>query len=470
MPLLAFLLNAIFRPYSLAFLQGVGWLLISAIILSMPATVRHKYSLNSVWPAFTIVGINNLMMVFSSSPFQTAGNLPIHTCLLLIAGLLLAEFHRNTAFTASHLRTTFGVFIIITAAFLIALPSSFLHPASHLIFGLGTIGIGITLHRLAPGVPGLKRAPGCVLPSFFFLGLSTFLAYVDKLPLQTPLPTSSPAILAGILLGIVCSYVVALCLHIHFNRPATDALASSPPLVGRWIIAIILFLSVAGIIAAAHLETRAKTVLETEARNRAEVLTSAVADRLREDERLTELLTIHPAVLDALSGKGTAACHELLARFAAVIPSSTCMISDASGTVISSSNIGEPTSFVGHSYAFPPYIGSALSGTLDRYFALGVTSGVRGHYTSKPISAPDGTLRGVAVIKRNIEFLDDIFRRHAMAFLLSPDGIIFFGSHPEWHLKPIFPLPPRRLEELVESKQFGIISSNTLFLSAFSIP
>jgi len=468
--LTAFVLEAITKPFALAFFQGIGWLLISAIVLSMPSALRRKYSWNCVWPAFAIAGINYLVMVFSSAPPHAGASLPLHTTLLLTAGLLLAEFHRNTAFASSHHQATFGVVIIIGIAFLIALPSSFLHPASHLVFGLGTIGIGITLHRLAPTLPGLKRAPVCVLPSFFFLGVSSFLAYVDRLPLLTTLPMHTPTILAGILLGVVSSYLAALCLHVHFNRMTFDGLPSPPPLIGRWIVVVSLALSLAGILSAAHLESRAKNVLEAETRNRAEILSSAVSDRLREDERLAALLVTHPVVTEAISGRGTQACAELLERFSAAIPNSVCLLSDNSGTVISSSNRNEPTSFVGHSYVHPPYIGSALSGKLDTYFALGVTSGVRGHYTSKPLIASDGSLLGVAVIKRDIEFLGDLFHRHAIALLLSPDGIVFFGSRPTWDLKPLFPLPPQRMAELTASRQFGIIASSAIFPTPFNIP
>jgi len=106
---------------------------------------------------------------------------------------------------------------------------------------------------------------------------------------------------------------------------------------------------------------------------------------------------------------------------------SVCYLMNLSGGVVASSNRESEKSFVGNNYGFRPYFQKAIMGSPTRYFALGITSGTRGFYASSPVTNENGTIIGVAVIKRELDSLEKEMGEYDFTYLVSPEGVIFLS-------------------------------------------
>lgn len=137
------------------------------------------------------------------------------------------------------------------------------------------------------------------------------------------------------------------------------------------------------------------------------------------------------------------------------LDASVCYLLDIRGTAIASSNRFAPESFVGHSYAFREYFKAATHGTSGYQFAVGTTSGERGYYASRPIFGPRGEIIGVAVVKRNLDRMEEVLRFNPHFFFVNPQGIIFLSSLPEHRLKALWPLPAEVRKKLIAGGDFG---------------
>jgi PAS domain S-box-containing protein len=131
-------------------------------------------------------------------------------------------------------------------------------------------------------------------------------------------------------------------------------------------------------------------------------------------------------------------------------------ILDTLGNAIASSNRNTEHSFVGENYAFRPYFKTAIRGSAGSYFALGVTSGIKGYYSSAPIKDSTGKIIGVAVIKDELKRIDEIFNFTSSAFLVDKYGIIFLSKNKNDQFKSISPLADSIKNILLQSRQFGV--------------
>jgi len=140
---------------------------------------------------------------------------------------------------------------------------------------------------------------------------------------------------------------------------------------------------------------------------------------------------------------------------------SVIYIMDTEGNTILTTNRDEETSFLNKNYAFRPYFIDAINGKVGQYYALGVTSMVRGAYYSYPIYE-NNEIIGVAVVKNNVDEFVSIFRYYEDAYLVSPEGVIFISGKPEILYKSFFEISPNIKKELLESKQFGDVHIESL--------
>ena len=137
-----------------------------------------------------------------------------------------------------------------------------------------------------------------------------------------------------------------------------------------------------------------------------------------------------PWILPALEFPGPLTitrANSVLDRYAASFGASACYLLDSKGTVIATSNRNAPDSFLGESFAFRPYFTSALAGNGAYYFALGIKSRKKGYYSAYPVKDARGTVRGVAVMKKDLNRLPESYASHS--FLLGPEGMIFLRCH-----------------------------------------
>lgn len=464
-------MESLTKPHSLSFLQGCGWWILAAILLTMPGHLRKRLSLNTIWPCFLLAGINCLISAFSDADFHIVENVDVHSLLLMISALLLAEFQRRTAFTDPYSGTAFGAVCITGTAFLTALPADFLHPAAHLFFGLGTAGIGLTLFRFGQRRVTDASPPWCILPLFVFLGVAITASYTSyygyPISFLTTLHLQSPFISVD-LLYVVIQFTTALCLQCWFNRVTDRSEAVDLAVAGKRIILAVLLLAVTGILLASLLASKLLSSLETETSSQAHALIDQVNGELKQDERLSLLVSQHPAVVSALSGGTSGDCDTVIRQCSEVTPNFTWFITDPKGGIFAASFPDRPVVLGSHTSR--PYIDAAQAGRTGRYFGVGLISREPGHYTAQPVRSPDGRILGAVVVKRPTSTLKKFFERHQNALMISPDGIVFLGSRQEWEFKPIFPLSSDQLAVLKQTGQFYNIASSTLFGSQISLP
>jgi len=185
----------------------------------------------------------------------------------------------------------------------------------------------------------------------------------------------------------------------------------------------------------------------------------ATVDRLRGIEALARDPRVAETLAQpVLSPEDLAALNERLDRYRGALRADVCYLMDRSGLTVASSNRDSPKSFVGKNYSFRPYFQKALQGKTAVYLAKGVTSGERGFYVSFPVarpSDPQGFVLGVAVAKGQMDDLSLQFRSQPHVFLLSPEGMIFVSSRPDWLFRTIRSLSETQKETLRSSLQFG---------------
>ncbi|MDD3847266.1 MAG: cache domain-containing protein, partial [Syntrophorhabdaceae bacterium] len=156
--------------------------------------------------------------------------------------------------------------------------------------------------------------------------------------------------------------------------------------------------------------------------------------------------------------------NSVLDRYNSAFNASVSYLMDTRGTTVASSNRKEPDSFVGKSYHFRPYFQEAVRGLSARYFALGVTSGKRGLYTSHPVKDRQGRVLGVVAMKKDLDEMESFLKKYPFCFLVNPDGVIFLSSSPAMVLKTLWPLDKAVRDKLIASRQFGSKLSGTSFL------
>src|SRR5471032_1152256 len=125
---------------------------------------------------------------------------------------------------------------------------------------------------------------------------------------------------------------------------------------------------------------------------------------------------------------------------------------------------------LGRNLAHRPYWRRALAGQANVYPAVGGTSHGRGLYFAAPVySGPTRhtPVSGAYVIKIPMTPIDALLGRGKhTALLLSPDGVVFAASEPEWVLRLAAPLPTARRAALHAGQQFGQLFADATPTSA----
>jgi diguanylate cyclase (GGDEF)-like protein/PAS domain S-box-containing protein len=175
-------------------------------------------------------------------------------------------------------------------------------------------------------------------------------------------------------------------------------------------------------------------------------------------ERTVHTLALSDRIANALATGSPGdidLANTVLDQYRDIMNVSVCYLLDRRGVAIASSNRLMPDSFVGHSYAFRHYYLSAMAGAPAVQFALGVTSGERGYYTSHPVFSPNGKITGVAVIKQGLDRTETAFPKTRIVFFVSPEGVIFLSNRPETRFMALWPLTAENRQKVVTGRQFG---------------
>ena len=167
-----------------------------------------------------------------------------------------------------------------------------------------------------------------------------------------------------------------------------------------------------------------------------EIISVSSGSTLPDNEHLLDVLTTSQGVLEA----------------------SIVYVLDAQGTVVGCSPYNNGTTLTGNNYKFRPYFTEAMAGRTFTYPALGVTTEKRGIYFSQPVAFRHyNKPTGVLVIKAPMDFIDSYvqqFKEDHDVMLLSPDGIVFASTRPEWLFQAALPLTEARRSEIFKSRQF----------------
>ncbi|MDZ4253900.1 MAG: ATP-binding protein [Sulfuritalea sp.] len=128
---------------------------------------------------------------------------------------------------------------------------------------------------------------------------------------------------------------------------------------------------------------------------------------------------------------------------------------DAGGTTLASSNWDQATSFVGHNYAFRPYVQEALSGRTGRFYGVGVTTGQPGAFIAAPIAVGADVI-GVAAIKLSLSGIEAGWRQSGENLAVADGGgVIFLASEETRRYRTLEALPAAMRERLRHTRQYG---------------
>lgn len=120
---------------------------------------------------------------------------------------------------------------------------------------------------------------------------------------------------------------------------------------------------------------------------------------------------------------------------------------------------GDGPSLSGVDVRFRAYAQAALQGRASVYAAIGTTTAKRTLYFSVPLFAGQAANQvpvGALVARQSLAGVDAVLRQHeGMAFLLSPQGLVFASNPPQWVGHAAAPLTPAALQAVRKLKQFG---------------
>ncbi len=149
-----------------------------------------------------------------------------------------------------------------------------------------------------------------------------------------------------------------------------------------------------------------------------------------------------------------------LARLAAVrgrFPVSGIYVLNAQGVVVAHETLGERAT--GTDLGYRPYFQQAMRGAVNVYAAIGGRTYERGLYYAAPLyegDSPTGVIIGVVMFKSNFETFDALLTRSGMTMLLlSPQGVAFSSTRPEWKYAMLPPLTQERIDQVRALRQFG---------------
>lgn len=134
------------------------------------------------------------------------------------------------------------------------------------------------------------------------------------------------------------------------------------------------------------------------------------------------------------------------------------------GTVVAHDTAGNRTT--GAPLGHRPYFQQALQGNASVYAALGGTSQERGLYYAAPLyesDTPSSPIIGVVTVKVGFSHFDRLLTRAGHPVLLmSPQGVVFSSTRPEWLYAMTAPLTQERIDAVRSTRQFGSRFDNGL--------
>lgn len=134
---------------------------------------------------------------------------------------------------------------------------------------------------------------------------------------------------------------------------------------------------------------------------------------------------------------------------------SVAYLIDANGWTLAASNWNQPSSFVGHNYAFRPYFRDAVTSGFGRFFAIGNTTGTPGYFLAAPIRA-HGKAQGAVAVKVSLDSFEQALTKSGDTVLLADsNGVIFLSSLPAWKYRTLAELHDSVRARMRSQRQYG---------------
>ncbi len=145
-----------------------------------------------------------------------------------------------------------------------------------------------------------------------------------------------------------------------------------------------------------------------------------------------------------------------LEEIAKNVGASDVYVLNQQGLTLASSNHNQSFSFIGQNFNYRPYFIDALAGKEARFFALGISSLVRGYYFSAPVR-DEGKTTGVVAVKIGVENLEESWRSSKTQVIVTDkNGIMFMTSEAEWLFGLIHPLSDKSIREITSSRRYPL--------------
>ncbi len=299
--------------------------------------------------------------------------------------------------------------------------------APHQRFWLLAGGVGLGLYGLAAGmiVPRVLFFPATRVNSEAFSSLM-------GVPIQ-------------LVRGLLALWIAAMIAG-YFQRSWPAAYEQSHRVRVRYLygaMAVLAVVLTSGWVLTQHLGNMAREEVLQDSAYHGKLIIQRLLFELEGAGAAVKAMSGSPWISPALWSKSPqtlAQANSVLDRYQSRFGASPAYLLDQTGTAIASSNRDAPDSFVGHNYAFRPYFKQAMAGEPGSYFALGVVSKLRGFFAAYPVRDPLNKIVGVVAIKTTLEKFQQELRDSGIAFLVSPDGVIFLSSRPSLDYHSLWPI------------------------------
>jgi diguanylate cyclase (GGDEF)-like protein len=165
-------------------------------------------------------------------------------------------------------------------------------------------------------------------------------------------------------------------------------------------------------------------------------------------DRMVKALAESPSVLPLLQGGGAPGdglADSLLQMGVAGSGADEGYIVDRSGMAVDASGTEKAVQGRAPESAIAPYLRQSLAGVPGYHIVFDVATGSRDYYASYPIGVDNGSVAGVAVLKKSLDaFATDLNGIDRTFFLVDPDGRIMLTNRTGPALQPLWPLSPSR--------------------------
>ena len=256
--------------------------------------------------------------------------------------------------------------------------------------------------------------------------------------------------------------VISVCVWLHFQNAMNKEIKEQKKLkkdsFNLKLVYALLGILISGWLLTESLGRFSWYERRVEDKNIANVLSGDLEQILVEGKDLSKVLSGSPEIVQSLengNAQTMAAVNEVLDTHQTAVNVSIAYVLDKNGNTIASSNRNTPDSLVGKNYAFRPYFINAIKNSPSILFAIGVTTKKAGFYFSYPIKNEQGVIIGVAVVKMDLSAVEENFQRYGLAFLVSPEGVVFLSSQPQYNLRSVNDLSFDQKKALFTSKQYG---------------